>query len=105
MKVTMEMEDITRMVVGIDNNRGFLTELLQKIHDDMGHALLEGIANEPQDDRDKSLFLLLVQSYITGFLTSECDPPAEFTNAVRFYYAKGVAHGHAYLLTRREFQQ
>jgi len=99
------MEDITPMVQAIDDNRGLITQLMAKIHEDMDHALLKGTSSEPTGDRDKSLFLILVQTYVVGFLTAECNPTADFTDAIRFYYAKGIEHGHVYLEARRQNSQ
>ena len=108
MSIEPTPENITKMVDGIDNNREILERLMQKIHDDMDHALIKGLATYPQQPdspRDTSLLLLLVQNYVAGFLTAECDPPEDFSKAVRWFYAKGVEHGIAYLETRKEFSQ
>jgi hypothetical protein len=94
-------EDITNIVEGIDNNRITLANLMERIHDDTGHALLKNIVKHPDNSRDQSLFLLLVQNYVTGFLTAECDPPQDFIEATRFFYSRGIEHGLAYLQTRK----
>jgi hypothetical protein len=98
------IEDITKLVNGIDKNREFLMALIEQIHYDMQEII--GNNMPPREtERDKAMFLILVQNYIAGFMTADCDPDTEFTEAVRHFYAKGIQHGHAYLMTRKEFQQ
>ena len=103
----MSQTNITSLVEGIDKNRVFITSLMQQIHEDMDEQLIAGIQPRPDLDnpRDMSLFLILVQNYVAGFLTAECDPPKDFTNVIRFYYARGIEHGHAYLTVRKENRQ
>jgi hypothetical protein len=103
--IQIKEEDITGLIEGIDKNRDFITSLMEQIHNDMDHQLLSGIGHKPGTERDKSLFLLLVQNYVAGFLTAECDPPDDFTNAVRWFYAKGIEHGWAYLEVRKQNSQ
>jgi hypothetical protein len=98
------IEDITKLVNGIDKNRELLMALIEQIHYDMQEII--GNNMPPREtEREKAMFLILVQNYIAGFMTADCDPDEGFTQAVRQFYARGTQHGYAYLMTRKEFQQ
>jgi len=86
----------------IDNHRESFMALLDQILIDTKQELVDhpGDPKEPPE-RNQNLCRILVANYVSAFLVGDCDPPEGYTNAVQYFYAKGLDLGKSYLCVRQ----
>ena len=93
------------LINAIDQNREALSEVLDKIHQDMGNQFV--VKRDPDghqvpiEPNQAHLARVMLANYVAAFLTGELPDEEEFSDSIINFYDTGFGHGSAYAGARQ----
>lgn len=88
------------LIEAIDQNRAALAAVLDKIHRDMGEALVVHRDNQGQEQpvhvEQNPIGQVLLVNYLAAFLAGEFPQDGDVSDTVLQFYDRGFEHGAAY---------